>query len=359
MSVVRAIAFSAGERSEMKSTPELAINTEYPEPDEDAIAARLVELLRGAVEQRFLQGTTYRGANTKSHAAVRANLIVDTNLSEDLRVGLFRTPRTYPAWIRFSSTLPDPLPDSKRDVRGLAIKLMDVDGATLLEPDSQSRTHDLIFNTPDIFLTANPRDFLAFVEAGALNAKKSLRDVSRLFLYALAHPGVLASILASQKRIGSLIEVPWYSATPYLFGDRAVKYSLHPWRQPTTPIPQNPSNNYLREGLARQLQEAEAGFDLRIQFQLDARKQPIENALVRWREKDSPWHRIATVVLPQQKIDSPEQLIFCENLSMNPWRCFPEHRPLGGVNRVRRLIYYEGSKYRHQRNAVPVVEPKP
>jgi hypothetical protein len=342
----------------LSGTTELAINTEYPAPNEDELAEKLVQLLRGTVEQRFLQGMTYRGVNTKSHAAVRANLIVDPDLPEHLRVGLFRTPRTYPAWIRFCSTLPDPLPDSDRDLRGMAIKLMDVDGATLLEADSHAHTHDLIFITPDTFFTANPQDFLSFAEAGGLNAKKSLRDLLRLFIFMLIHPAVLLCILKSQKRIGSLLEVPWYSATPYLFGERAVKYSLRPWLEPKTPVPQDPANNYLRECLVRQLQESEAGFDLRIQFQLDPYKQPIEDALVPWREQDSPWHRIATVVLPKQKIDSPEQMMFCENLSMNPWRCLPEHRPLGGVNRVRRRIYYEGSKFRHQRNAVPVVEPE-
>jgi hypothetical protein len=343
----------------MTGATKLALDTEYPAPNEDKLAETLVQLLRGIVEQRFLQGMTYRGVNTKSHAAARATLIVDPDLPEHLRVGLFKTPRTYPAWIRFSSTLPDPLPDNDKDLRGMAIKLMDVEGVTLLEADSHAHTHDLIFITPDTFFTANPQDFLSFTEAGGMNKKKSLLDLLKLGVFMLTHPAVAICILKSQKRIGSLLEVPWYSATPYLFGDRAVKLSLWPWLKPATPIPQNPANNYLREGLTRQLKEGEAGFDLRIQFQLDPYKQPIENALVPWREQDSPWHKIATVVLPQQKIDSPEQMMFCENLSMNPWRCLLEHRPLGGVNRVRRRIYYEGSKFRHHKNAVPVVEPKP
>ena len=85
----------------MSGPKQLALNTEYPAPNEDQLAHKLVELLRGTVEQRFLQGMTYRGVNTKSHAAVRASLIVDPNLPEHLRIGLFKTPRTYPAWIRF------------------------------------------------------------------------------------------------------------------------------------------------------------------------------------------------------------------------------------------------------------------
>jgi hypothetical protein len=344
----------------MSDPKTLALNTEYPAPNENALAEKLVQLLRGTVEQRFLQGMTYRGVNTKSHAAVRANLIVDPDLPEHFRVGLFKTPRTYPAWIRFSSTLPTPLPDNDRDLRGMGIKLMDVDGVTLLDGDSHTHTHDLTFITPDTFLTSTPQEFLAFAQAGGLNAKWSILDLSKLLIFAFTHPAFAINLLKSQKTIGSLLEVPWYSSTPYLFGDRAVKYSLRPWlAAPKTPIPHRPANNYLREGLVRQLSEAEAGFDFRIQFQLDPYKQPIEDALVPWREQDSPWHKIATVILPKQEINSPEQFMFGENLSMNPWRCFPEHRPLGGVNRVRKIIYYEGSKFRHHKNAVPVVEPKP
>jgi hypothetical protein len=236
---------------------------------------------------------------------------------------------------------------------------MNVEGATLLETDPPSHTHDLTFITPDTFLTRTPEEFYAFAEAGGLNAKWGFLDLLRLIYFMLTHPAVGINLLKSQKRIGSLLEVPWYSSTPYLFGDRAIKSSLWPWLAPKTPIPRNPANNYLRAGLARQLREAEAGFDFRIQFQLDPYKQPIEDALVPWREQDSPWHKIATVVLPKQVIDIPEQFMFGENLSMNPWRCYPEHRPLGGVNRVRRKIYYEGSKFRHFKNAVPVAEPKP
>jgi hypothetical protein len=343
----------------MTQRKKLELNTEYPAPGEEQLAEKLVHVMRKSVESRFLQGMTYRGVNTKTHAAVRAEFVVEPDLPEHLRVGLFREPRIYPAWIRLCSTLPDPLPDNVPDLRGFAIKLMNVPGEKLLDSDRHGTTHDFTFITPDTFLTSTPEQFYTFTQAGGLTAKRSLRDIAALVWFMLTNPAVLMNLLRSQKKIGSLLEVPWYSSTPYLFGNRAVKYSLRPWLTQVAPVPTRPTNNYLREELIRQLSEGEAGFDFCIQFQLDPFKQPIENALVPWREQDSPWHKIATVRIPQQNIDSPEQMLFAENLSMNPWRCIAEHRPLGGVNRVRRLIYYEGSMHRHQRNAVPVVEPVP
>lgn len=77
-----------------------------------------------------------------------------------------------------------------------------------------------------------------------------------------------------------------------------------------------------------------------------------------WSEAEAPFRKIATLRIPMQKVDTPERNSFAENLSMNPWHCLPEHRPLGGVNRVRREVYFAISQYRHGRNGVPVQEPR-
>jgi len=62
-------------------------------------------------------------------------------------------------------------------------------------------------------------------------------------------------------------------------------------------------------------------------------------------------------MIPQQEFDSPAQREFCDNLSMTPWHALPEHRPLGGVNRVRRTVYTTISKLRHEANNAPRREP--
>ena len=51
---------------------------------------------------------------------------------------------------------------------------------------------------------------------------------------------------------------------------------------------------------------------------------------------------------------------FCENLSFNPWRTLPEHRPLGSINRARLQVYPAISRFRHRKNnAPPWREPTP
>jgi hypothetical protein len=342
----------------MPGKRQLLLNTEYPEPGEEELAAKIAAILRRILEGRFLQGLTYRLPNTKTHAAVRGEFTVDSDLPENLRIGVFREPRTYPTWMRFSSTLPEARPDKVGDLRGMGLKLLGVEGPKLLPSDPDGKNHDFLFITPDVFFNSTPKVFYEFAQTGAMDYSKNLGTLLKVTGFFLRYPAVLACLVKYQIKIASLLEVPWYSSTPYLLGNRAVKYSLRPLLPPNSRIPSKPSNNYLRENLVRLLLEKEAAFEFRIQFQLDPYKQPIEDALVPWKEKDSPWHRVGTLVLPRQDIDTPEQLLFGENFTTNPWRCLAEHRPLGGVNRIRKLVYYEGSQFRHKRNAVPVREPE-
>jgi hypothetical protein len=79
---------------------------------------------------------------------------------------------------------------------------------------------------------------------------------------------------------------------------------------------------------------------------------------VRWNESQSSWQRVATVRIPAQVFDTPERNAFCENLAFTPWHGHVDHRPLGGLNRIRKAVYEEIAVYRHARNGVPYQEPR-
>ena len=95
--------------------------------------------------------------------------------------------------------------------------------------------------------------------------------------------------------------------------------------------------NVFREAISSQLAQAEAEFDVLVQIQTDAEAMPIENPTKRWEEKDSPYVKVATLRLPQQDINTPSRLAADERQSFSPWHCLAAHRPLGGVNRARRM----------------------
>ena len=94
-----------------------------------------------------------------------------------------------------------------------------------------------------------------------------------------------------------------------------------------------------------------------LQLQTDARRMPVEDASVRWPERLSPSVPVAVLRLPRQSFDSPGQLAFAHTLSMNPWHCVPEHRPLGNQNRARYRVYQALSRLRQSMNGTPHREP--
>jgi hypothetical protein len=113
----------------------------------------------------------------------------------------------------------------------------------------------------------------------------------------------------------------------------------------------------LRDALKQTLAKQSTTFDFLVQVRADPARMPIEDPSIAWRESDAPFRKVATLEIPAQQFDTPERREFGDNLSFNPWRCLPEHRPLGGISRARRQVYRALSGLRHDRNAVPHVEP--
>jgi hypothetical protein len=338
------------ETNAMKRGGQLKLNTEYPMPDEEILTVKLISLIKEMLEKNYLTGTTYRDTHAKGHAAVRGEFIVDADLPQELRVGLFNQARSYPCWIRFANTSGTPRPDIKGDVRSMSIKLMGVDRRMLWQDDENEKTMDFLLMGAPKFLTPNLAQFyemeLALDKGGM-----------RLAWFFLTHFRVTWTILTSFKACPSLLEVPYWSQTAYLFGTRAVKYHIKPLLPATSTVPRKAANNYLRQRLEEHLARADAAFEFMVQFQTDAEKMPIEDPTVPWHEALSPYRKVATIKIPSQSCGSAVQAAFCEHLSFNPWRTLPEHRPLGAINRVRKAVYPAISSFRHHRNAVPLREP--
>jgi hypothetical protein len=334
----------------MKNNTQLELNQEYPDPNEAALTKKLIALLIAMIKKSYLTGTTYRDTHAKGHVAVRGEFIVGDNLPPELRAGLFKKPGTYPCWIRFANTSPSPQADKKGDVRSMSIKLMDVEGEMLWQDDQNAKTMDLIMMGAPKFLAPNLPQFYD------LEVALDKGGLARLW-FLLTHPRITWTILTAFKKCANLLEVPYFSQTAYLFGTRAVQYHIKPHQPAVSKFPRNPTKNFLRERLAAHLATDDASFDFMIQFQTDARKMPIEDANKAWDESLSPYLKVATIRIPSQTCDSPAQVAFCENVSFNPWRALPEHRPLGGINRARKEVYPVISQFRHYRNAAPLKEP--
>ncbi|MFY5559019.1 catalase, partial [Acinetobacter baumannii] len=125
----------------------------------------------------------------------------------------------------------------------------------------------------------------------------------------------------------------------------------------TAALPDHPSHNFLRDALKDTLQKQDVCMEFLIQPRTST-KMLVEDAMTEWKENEAPFYQVATIHIPKQSFDTPEQNQFCENLSFTPWHALPEHKPLGAINRMRKIIYENISRVRHDINSAPRQEPK-
>ncbi|HEY6772954.1 MAG TPA: catalase family protein [Oxalicibacterium sp.] len=318
--------------------------------DETECTRNLAARLQAKIVHDNRTGIMRRDAHPKMHGVVKAEFIVEPNLPPELQIGIFAEPKTYRAWIRFSNQDAIIQDDHKRDIRGMAIKLMGVPGEKLLEAQRDEQTQDFIVISTNVFVTRNVAEFDALIKAmtGSLLAK---------ILFFGTHWRVIRNLVLSLKKFANPLQMRYWSTTPYLFGDTAVKYSAIPHQFNQAPPPAGAGADFLREAMIRQLSRGEALFDFTVQLQKNASSMPIEDPGKEWRESESPFRKVATIRILQQDFDSDAQRVFGENLSFTPWHSLPAHRPLGGINRARKIVYDAISTFRHERNGVTRREP--
>jgi catalase len=332
---------------------------EYPGPDEAAELEQLIELTLRTLRKKYLTGPQLRDTHAKGLAVVRGTFAIDPGLAPELRVGLFREATSYKCLLRFSNTDPNPKPDIKRDMRAVSIKLFGVEGERLWQDDPEAKTLDLLLMSAKTFITPDLNSFIQMQEALLHAYLEPVKGNAQLVAFFAMHPGTANRVAHSEITCANVLELPYFSETAYRFGEKAVQYKLVPHKKATSELPEaDASFNYLNERLREDLAAGDAVFDFMLQFQVDPVKMPIEDSAVPWDETLSPPVKVATLTLHKQVVEESALITTGEHLSFNPWRTLPEHRPLGWTNRVRQAVYVQVSEFRHQRNSVPVREPR-
>jgi hypothetical protein len=333
---------------------DLALAEEQPIAGEDEFIADIIDNMSQYLRTQYTAGTAQRGGNTKTHGVVRGELVIHDGLPENLRHGLFEQPRRYPVWVRFSGPGPALPPDIEDvGVLSIGVKVMGVPGPKLLE--DECFTQDFTGISTPVFTTP---DLIA-------NAKLQAAIARGLPLFYFIGPGghLLDALMQGlwSRTQTSPLETEYWSCVPYLLGEgQAMQYRFRPLnaaRSRIPGLPGRPSDNYLRDAMARTLTAQPVRFEMLLQLQSDARRMPIEHASVRWAAPNSPPVVVATLELPSQRFDTDAQLAFASRLSINPWHCLPAHRPLGNQNRGRLRIYRTLSLLRQHMNSTPHVEP--
>jgi hypothetical protein len=354
---------------------------EPPPKDPDLAAERetigdIVTLLSGKLRNQYEHAPQFlRDTHPKANACVRADFIVEDNLPDPLKVGVFRGKpdgdRTYTSWIRFSNAADTVTPDTVEDFRGMAIKLFDVEGEKLPVPspganlgpddDEEKRTQDFFFIAHDAFFAGSPQHFHDFFAAAVEGGGASPNNLPVIW-HLLTHPRGAWNSLRGRRVYPSIEDIRWFSVAPFKLGDSIVKYSALPCEpvQFHPPTADRRSDDYLKGRLRDRLDPSWGGDGICLSFNVQVRandSQPIENTLIAWDEHESPWQQVAKIRIPPQEFTSPEQAEFCQNITYNPWHSLPAHEPIGGINRARRDVMFALQKVRLEANGRQRFEP--
>ena len=327
---------------------------EYKSSGEESIARATSELVLNSIKERYASQTLMkRDAHPHAHGCVRGGFRINSVTDPALRGGLFKTPAEYKVWIRYSNGGTKPKADIEGDIRGMGIKLMGVPGEKI--QTDEKLTQDFLLISNPVLPAGEPAEYLALFRAALKGKPMSYFFGGAPWNWKLRALGIVKDIRSLE--VPGVHAIRYWSTVPYKLGAAAVKYSVRPCKKSQMKMPADPSRYYLRENLKTALEKGNICLKFMVQFQKDPVKMPVEDSSVVWNEAESPFIEVAEINIPPQKFDTPAQNKFCEELTFNPWHSLPAHRPLGGINRVRKIAYDTIAKYRLEKNKVKRTEP--
>lgn len=337
---------------------------EVAETDEVQTIAELSESLRSISRITWEDsGHALRSVHAKGHGVLKGELRVLANLPDVLAQGVFATAATYRVVVRLSTSPGDVLDDKVSTPRGFALKLLDV-ATSAASTAPRSGVQDFLFvNGPSL---------------GAKNAKAFLRNVKLLAPTTDKAPALKKAFSAALRGIESVLEAAggesgtlkalgghpltdllgetFFTQVPILYGAYIAKLSVVPaspsliaLKNAKLDLDDHP--NGIREAVSRYFRDTGGEWELRVQLCVDLDKMPVENAATVWPEDLSPFIPVARIHVPAQGTWSDAATPAVEDrLAFTPWHCIEEHRPLGSINRARKVAYDASSGFRAEHN---------
>ena len=314
-------------------------------------------------------GHAVRSVHAKAHGILMGTLTVDTNLPPELAQGLFAKPAEYEVVMRISTTAGDILPDGVSLPRGLALKIVGVEGERL--PRAQGSAQDFILVNGKVFQAKTASEFgkslklLAKTTDRMEGTKTVLSSVLRGVNSALQAIGVESSTLGSlggAPNVDPLGET-YYSVTPFRYGDFIAKFSVAPVSPALKAvtgkiIDATDRPDAIRETVRAEMQGTEGVWEFRVQLCRDLEKQPVEDATVEWKEDEAPFVRVGLITAhPQDSWDAARVDAVNEKMRFSVWTGLAAHQPLGNINRARKATYKHSADFRQNFNGCPIHEP--
>jgi hypothetical protein len=327
----------------MSSAP--AASTDWQEkiaPDEEQRYAGYAKQFAQIQVRKSARWGPGRALHRKQLTAAHGTLEVLDGLPSYARHGLFAKPRDYDVWVRLSNGGMDRAPDEAPDVRGFALRVLGVEGESALGGPAKSQDFTLI--NQESFAFPGADDFVQFVVAASQGKGELFKHVFRRHGL-LGGPLLLARMIkAAGRPFSGFATEPFFSAAPVANGPYAMRVRLVPAATNGTAA-LDATKDWAADFCAR-LAQRPLHWDLQLQYFADEKTTPIEDASVSW---PTPYTTVARLMLPKQDTSSPqgrELLDKVEACVIDPWQALAAHRPLGDVQRARKVVYFESQKGR-------------
>ena len=345
---------------------------ETVEEGEVETCAQLTETLRSISAITWKDsGHATRSVHAKSHGLLSADLRVLDDLPSVLAQGIFAKPGTWPVVMRFSTVPGDILDDNVSTPRGLAIKVVGVDGDRL-EGSEDATTQDFVLVNSPTFPTSGARKFLSRLKVLAATTdkvpalKKALSTVFRSTEKVIESLGAKSGTL---RALGGhpethILGETFFSQAPILFGPYMAKISVAPFSPElkalaNAPVDLGGKPNGLRQAVIEFFASHHAEWELRVQLCTDLKTMPIEDASTRWPEGQSPFVAVARIVAkPQIAWSDARSSAIDDGMSFSPWHGIADHRPIGSIMRVRKVAYEMSAEFRAGHNGRAISEPR-
>lgn len=347
---------------------------EVMDPNEAEAARRISAIIEAHLTRLYPNGPVLRDAHPKSTGCVDAIFTVNSDIPQMFRRGIFVTPgRSYRAVVRFSNSDENAKrPDWESDGRGMAIKLFDlsadqkpitVDPLASEAPHAESSpafpnnmalagrpSQDFIMISHPTFLVADANGYrraLEYTHSDSLLAKVIQPFAA---LSGMGTAGIKSAAAITSLKIDNPLHTRYWSMVPYQLGSgptaAAIKFSADFERLAgQAALPDKSDPNFLRQAMARTLRESDAKFVFTLQPRTSTNLS-VEDSRIEWTEDVAPFYAVASIVIPKQTFDTPQRNAACELLSYSPWHALSDHKPLGAVNRMRKVIYETVSAFR-------------
>jgi hypothetical protein len=346
------------------------------DPNEDETIRALIETLRGISETTFKDyGHAVRSVHAKAHGLLRGEMQVLESLPEALAQGAFAKVASYPVAMRFSTNPGDVLDDSVSAPRGLALKIVGVEGERLLLGEALDgltpATQDFVMANAPAFAAPNPKAFLGNLKLLAKTTdtpqifKKAFSAIMRgagAVVESVSGPSGLIRGLGGQP-MTHLLGDTYYSQVPVLWGPYFGKVSVVPVSPELTALTGTKLRalghpNALRDAVCAHFAHLGGVWEVRVQLCTDIDAMPVEDASVRWPEDRSPYVAVARIDIPPQPAWSEARAQSMDDgLAFSPWHGLAAHRPLGGIMRARGPAYEMSATFRGAGNGCPIREP--